>query len=255
MKFEDIYSFDDFKKRKIRLEDIKEFKVESKFFDERTLFNLYRTMAKGIVSSIEFPVKEGKESIVLAGKDKNDEWIAIKVYRILHCDFKNMWKYLIADPRFFHVRKSRLQVVITWARREYKNLKIAYKAKVNCPKPIFVLENVLVMSFIGENGIPSPRLSDIKIKNPKKMYEKVVEEIEKMSKAKLIHGDLSQFNILSKDDQPFIIDFSQAIRTRHPFAKEFLERDINNINKFFKKLGVEIDENLFEKMKIVAGLE
>ncbi len=248
----EFYEFEEEKKRKIKREDIKELKIESKVFDETTLFNLYKLLSKGIITSVEYPVKEGKESVVLAGK-RNEKWVAIKIYRTLHCDFRNMWKYLITDPRFFHVRKSRIQVINQWAKREFKNMKIAFNENVSCPEPIYVLENVLVMSFVGENGVPASRLIDVELENPEKEYKTIVDEMKKMAKANIIHGDLSPFNILYYN-KPIIIDFSQGVKKNHPMAREFLERDVKTINKFFSKKGVNIDEKLTEKLIEILGI-
>ena len=53
---------------------------------------------------------------------------------------------------------------------------------------------------------------------------------------------LSEFNILNFEEEPLFIDLSQTTTTGHPQAREFLERDVHNIVKFFKRLGVETDE-------------
>jgi serine/threonine-protein kinase RIO1 len=70
----------------------------------------------------------------------------------------------------------------------------------------------------------------------------------KLTKAGIIHTDLSAFNILYYD-KVYIIDFSQGVTENHPFALQFLERDTNNINEFFKKKNVSINENLFETLR------
>ncbi|MCS7105877.1 MAG: serine protein kinase RIO [Candidatus Aenigmarchaeota archaeon] len=236
---------------KIRLEDIKEFKIERKVFDERTLMALYRLLNKGIIKTVESVAKEGKESVVLSAKDKNNNWLALKVYRYEYCDFKSMWKYLIGDPRFFNVKKSRRAVVLNWAKREFKNLKIVYEAKVSCPKPVALEENVLVLEFIGENGKLAPRLIDVElsIEDAGYIYNFLLEELRKIVSSGLIHSDISPYNILIYE-KPYLIDFSQAVPHSHPLAKEFLLRDIKNINSYFKKIGVEIEEEqkIFERL-------
>ncbi|MGC8812255.1 MAG: serine protein kinase RIO [Candidatus Aenigmatarchaeota archaeon] len=236
---------------KVRLEDIKEFKIERKVFDERTLMALFKLLNKGIIKTVESIAKEGKESVVLSAKDKNDNWLALKVYRYEYCDFKSMWKYLVGDPRFFNVKKSRRAVVLNWAKREFKNLQIAFEAKVSCPKPITLNENVLVLEFIGEKGNLAPRLIDVKlsVEDAGYVYNFLIEEIEKIVRAGLVHSDLSPYNILIFE-KPYLIDFSQAVPRSHPLAKEFLLRDIKNINLYFKKIGVEVedDQKIFERI-------
>ena len=236
---------------KIRLEDLKEFKIERKVFDDRTLFAIYKLMTKGFIKSVESEMKEGKESLILSAKNKDGNWLALKVYRVEYCDFKSMWKYLVGDSRFLHVKKNRRAIVLNWCKREFKNLRIAFDAGVNCPEPIAFYENVLVMSFIGEGGELSPRLIDVDLENPQDAYDLILEDYEKMLKAGLIHTDLSAFNILIWD-KPYFIDFSQAVPVKHQLAKEFLMRDLKNLNNYFNRLRVKIidKEQLFKKFVV-----
>jgi len=229
---------------------LSERKIEGKVYDRRTLMAIYTLMKKGIIKTLEATVKEGKESVVVAAKNKEGEWLAVKIYRVEHCDFKSMWKYLISDYRFERIRKDRWHVVVNWARREFKNMKIAFEAGVSLPKPIAVHQNILVMSFIGEESIPAPTLVQLEKEELdwQKIYEEVRNEMVKLTKGGIIHTDLSAFNILYFD-KVYIIDFSQGVTTRHPLALQFLERDVKNINDFFKKKNVKIDENLFENLK------
>jgi RIO kinase 1 len=236
---------------KIKIEDIKEFKIERKIFDQRTLMAIYKLLNKGIIKTVESVAKEGKESVVLSAKDKNENWLALKVYRYEYCDFKSMWKYLVGDPRFFNVKKSRRAVVLNWAKREFKNLQIAFEAGVSCPKPIALNENVLVLEFIGENGNLAPRLIDVELslEDATYLYSLLLEEIRKIVSAGLVHSDISPYNILIFE-KPYLIDFSQAVPHSHPLAKEFLLRDIKNINSYFKKIGVKVEdeEKIFENL-------
>jgi RIO kinase 1 len=245
-------------KPKIRLEDVKEFKIERKVFDDKTLFAIYKLMVKGFIKTVESIAKEGKESLVLSGKDANNKWLALKIYRIEYSSFRRMWEYLSEDPRFFGLKKSRRTVVYNWCKREFKNLKIAYDAGVNCPKPITFNENVLVTEFIGKNGILAPMLIDLKFsqRDAQLIYEAALNEIEKILKAGLVHTDFSAYNILFFD-KIFIIDFSQAVTFKHERVKEFLKRDIKNINSYFKKLDVRLEdeEKLYNRLIKVAGLK
>ncbi|MEM5815215.1 MAG: serine protein kinase RIO [Candidatus Aenigmatarchaeota archaeon] len=225
-------------------------KIEGKVYDRRTLLSLYKLLKKGIIKSLKSTVKEGKESIIVSAKDKDDRWLAVKIYRLEYCDFKTMWKYLVSDFRFERVRKSRWHIILNWAKREFKNMKSAYENGVNCPEPIAIYNNVLVMSFIGENGVPAPTLEQVKNKDLdwENLYEQIKEEIRKMVEVNLIHSDLSSYNILIYE-RAYIIDFSHGVTKSHPLSLEFLKRDIENINEFFRKRGVEVDKNLFEKLR------
>jgi RIO kinase 1 len=90
------------------------------------------------------------------------------------------------------------------------------------------------MEFVGKQN-PAPTLNNQKPKDPKKFFNKTVTAMKKLFQAKLIHADLSAFNILNHEEQPYFIDFSQATTTKSPGAKALLKRDVKNICKFFKQ--------------------
>lgn len=235
-------------KRKKKREYYKELKTVRGVFDERTRLVLYRLLSKLEISA-ESLVKEGKESVILSGLTKNKKWVAIKVYRTMACDFKNIGRYLVGDPRFAKIKKNRRFIVNLWCQREFKNLKTAHRAGINCPKSIAYKENILIMSFIGESGIPAPRLIDVIPEKPEKVYEKVLKDMKKLAKIGLIHGDLSAYNILFLD-KPFFIDFSHGTTGKNPIAPELLKRDVKNINSYFSKLnvGVKDSETLYKEL-------
>jgi len=113
------------------------------------------------------------------------------------------------------------------------------KHSIEVPKPIFILKNLLVMEFIGEkNGTPAPRLKDVEqVSNPEMLYNEILDYIWQMFvEAKLVHGDLSEFNILYYKKKPVIIDVSQAVSIEHPKSLFFLTRDVKNIMKYFRKI-------------------
>jgi RIO kinase 1 len=119
-----------------------------------------------------------------------------------------------------------------------------------------VVNNVLVMGFIGENGqrYPLLRETELSVEEYAEIYRKVVEGMEvQYRKAELIHGDLSEYNIMCGPDlSVYFIDLSQAVLIHHPRADFYLMRDIRNVNRYFASMGVEVleDEEFFER---VAG--
>jgi RIO kinase 1 len=226
---------------KRKRESYKELKIVHGVFDEHTLMTLYRLLSKNDISVVSM-FEEGKEAVILSGITEQKEWVAIKVYRVEACDFKKMWVYLAGDPRFKNISKRTLKVVRIWCQREFKNMKIAQKAGVNCPKPLAVQENVLIMSFIGDNGILAPRLIDVMPDNPNELYRMVLENLKKLVNAGLIHGDLSAYNILLWDE-PYFIDFSNGTTYKNQNAPELLKRDIKNINSYFSKLNVAVKDS------------
>jgi RIO kinase 1 len=152
-----------------------------------------------------------------------------------------MKNYIIGDPRFKKIPRNVSKIIFLWASKEYKNLKRASKVGLSVPKPLFVKNNILIMEYIGFRSTPAPLLKDIRnLKQPLDLFNKILSFIKALyQKANLVHGDLSEFNILYHNQKPVIIDISQAVSTQHPKAEIFLVRDIKNIFKYFEKLGIE----------------
>ena len=100
------------------------------------------------------------------------------------------------------------------------------------------------MDYIGFESIPAPLLKDNKRPmNPDIILDEILDFIKKLyQKAKLVHGDLSEFNILYHNQKPVIIDISQAVSIYHPKAEIYLTRDIKNIFRYFKKLRVDTSD-------------
>jgi RIO kinase 1 len=105
------------------------------------------------------------------------------------------------------------------------------------------------MEYIGDASKPAPMLKDVHLRNPQKIFDEIITFIARMYKEKLVHADLSAFNILMFRQKPYIIDVGQAVLLDHPSSLEFLKRDIHNITHYFKKYDIESDEKaIFEKL-------
>jgi RIO kinase 1 len=75
-------------------------------------------------------------------------------------------------------------------------------------------------------------------------YEEAISLIRDLyNKAKLVHGDFSEYNIFKTDDGLVVFDLGSAVDLRHPNSNEFLKRDINNITRFFKKKGMSVEDS------------
>jgi RIO kinase 1 len=128
-----------------------------------------------------------------------------------------------------------------WAQKEFRNLEEAGQARIRVPKTVAVKSNVVVMEFIGKDGVSAPSLKELPPDDPERIYKLLVTNLKRLyQKAKLVHGDLSEYNILMWKGKPVIIDMSQSVSIEHPMAKFMLTRDINNLNRFFNKLNVNI---------------
>ncbi len=216
------------------------FKTLKGVFDEFTNRTLFELQSRGHFDELLSPVTVGKESnIFIANRGK--EKVIVKIYRVQNCDFNRMFEYIKKDPRYEFLQKHRRQIIIAWTQREYKNLMRAEKAGIHSPKPIAFMNHIIVEEMIGDE-VPAPMLKDAKPKNAKKFFSLVVEDMKKLYEGELIHGDLSPFNILNHNEEPYFIDFSQATLVKTPNSEELLQRDIKNIIQFFSKLGVKENE-------------
>ncbi|MDI6805832.1 MAG: serine protein kinase RIO, partial [Candidatus Bathyarchaeia archaeon] len=216
--------------------------VLEEVFDRSTLMVIYDFLNKGTIDEIHGVVKAGKESRVYWGKDREGNELAIKIYLTISAEFrKGMLKYIEGDPRFKGVRHDTRSLIFAWAQKEFKNLELATAAKVRVPKPIAVKNNVLIMEFIGENGVSALSMKEQTPKNPEKTYHMLLTYLERLyNKAELVHGDLSEYNIMIWKGRPVIFDMSQAVPLSHPMADFLLNRDLANLNRFFGRLGVNV---------------
>jgi len=103
---------------------------------------------------------------------------------------------------------------------------------IDVPKPIIVRNNVLIMEFLGKNMKSYPTLKDKKPKDPEKEFNLIIENINKLYKAGLIHADLSEYNILM-GKKIYFIDFAQGTIKNNVMAQDFLKRDVENITRFY----------------------
>ncbi|WP_430504107.1 serine/threonine-protein kinase Rio1 [Haloparvum sp. PAK95] len=232
--------FDEFRKR---LKNTEQFKVEASVFDDATYAAIYKLVQDGYVSAFGGPISTGKEANVyeaLGGEDDERE-IAVKIYRITASNFQQMREYLEGDPRFEGIGGDKKATVIAWTRKEFANLERARKAGVRVPEPIAVQRNTLVMELVGHAQDRARRLSEVNVENPETAYEVVREYMRRLYRAGLIHGDLSEYNMIIHEGELVIIDLGQAATIHHPNSERFLDRDCENVANFFSRQGIETD--------------
>jgi RIO kinase 1 len=224
-----------------RLKNTEQFKVEQSVFDDATLAALYKLVQDGYVRAFGGPISSGKEATVYSalGDEEYGE-VAVKVYRINASDFRDMREYLVGDPRFEELSGDKKRVVLAWTRKEFANLKRAQKAGVRVPNPIAVQRNVLVMEFLGSDGERAPTLDDAHLENPETAFEVVREYMRRLYDVGLVHGDLSEYNIIVHDGDLCIIDLGQAVTIHHPNSGDFLTRDCANVASFFQRQGMDV---------------
>jgi RIO kinase 1 len=227
--------FDEFRER---IKDADQFKVEASVFDDATYGALYKLVQDGHIDAFGGPISTGKEANVytaLSGEKK----VAVKIYRINASDFREMGEYLEGDPRFERLGNTKKDIVKAWVRKEFANLRRARTAGVRVPEPIAVERNVLVMEYLGAEDGRARRLGEVHIENPQTAYEAVREYTTRLYDAGIVHGDLSEYNIVVQDSQLYVIDLGQAVTIHHPNSDQFLERDCRNVANFFARQGVD----------------
>jgi RIO kinase 1 len=223
-----------------RIKNSERLKVDDSVFDDATYAAVYKLVQDGPIEAFGGPISTGKEAAVYNALGADETNVAVKVYAISASDFKQMRDYLDGDPRFEGIGNDKRKVVMAWVRKEFANLKRAKEAGVRVPDPIAVERNVLVMEFVGsEEGQRGHRLAEVTIENPETAYEVVREYTRRLYAAGLVHGDLSEYNIVVHDGELVVIDLGQAVTVHHPNSREFLERDCRNVANFFARQGVD----------------
>ncbi|CAI9095113.1 OLC1v1030974C1 [Oldenlandia corymbosa var. corymbosa] len=213
--------------------------------DPRTRMVLFKMLNRGIFNDINGCISTGKEANVYHATKSDGAELAIKVYKTSVLVFKDRDRYVQGDYRFRYgyCKHNPRKMVKTWAEKEMRNLLRLKAAGIRCPSPLLLRLHVLVMEFIGKAGWAAPRLKDASL-SLDKLRECYVEIILAMrtlyQKCKLVHGDLSEYNILYFEGHLYIIDVSQSVDLDHPHALDFLREDCCHVSDFFKKHGVAV---------------
>ncbi|XP_050336383.1 serine/threonine-protein kinase RIO1 [Bactrocera neohumeralis] len=228
---------------RVRVRDKHDRATAEQVMDPRTRMILFKLLNRGFIQEINGCISTGKEANVYHAVSKDDDEYAIKIYKTSILIFKDRDKYVSGEFRFRHgyCRHNPRKMVRTWAEKEMRNYLRMHNAGVPVPEPLLLRSHVLVMRFCGKNGWPSPKLKDVELTTSKarELYRECVVLMWRIyNKCKLVHADLSEFNILLQDGQLIIIDVSQSVEHDHPHAFDFLRKDCANISDFFRKRSV-----------------
>jgi RIO kinase 1 len=236
-----------------QLRDAEAFKVEASVFDDATFAALYKLVQDDVLAAIGGPISTGKEANVYEARGGEGRDVAVKIYRVNASDFRQMRTYLEGDPRFRGIGSDKRKVVLAWTRKEYANLRRAAAAGVRVPDPIAVEHNVLVMELVGAVTDRARRLNEVDIENPQTAFEVVREYMRRLHAAGLVHGDLSEYNMIIHEGELVLIDLGQAVTVHHPRAEAFLRRDCENVARFFADLGVAVSAE--QLVRAISGDE
>jgi RIO kinase 1 len=209
---------------------------------------LQMLLNEGILDQVLYPLMSGKEAAVFAVLF-NGQIRCAKVYKEAQTrSFKRAVTYL--EGR--NVRSSRRQRAMNnasrfgrqeaenaWQTAECEALNRVAQMGVPVPRVHGAFDGVILMDLIcTADGEVAPRLNDaeLSIEQAREDHVLMVHYIMRMLCAGLIHGDLSEFNVLQDDYGPVIIDLPQAINAAsHPQAKQLLLRDVDNITRYYSQ--------------------
>jgi len=190
-----------------------------------------------VIEAFGKPIGVGKESDVYDALTPDEQRVALKFHRIGRTSFKKTKLKRNYTIKYSYTPDWNHQSRIA-AKKEYIALKMLHPRGVAVPKPIKQNRHVLVMSMIeGAELYHYPELPDAQA-----VYNEILVNVRKAYQdVHMIHGDLSPYNIILQPNMHIlIIDWPQNVSTKHPNARELIERDLRNVLAFFqRKHGVE----------------
>ena len=202
----------------------------------------------GVVDEVIRSLKSGKEADVYLVASEGFFRVA-KVYKDAQSrSFKNRAAY--TEGR--QVRSSRDQRAMdkgsrygkaqneeAWQSAEVDMIYRLDAAGVRVPKPHHFIDGVLLMELVATaEGQPAPRLGEVEFspEEARAIFARLLEDVVKMLCAGVVHGDLSEFNVLVSAEGPVVIDFPQAVNAaRNQSARKMLVRDVDNLQRFLQR--------------------
>ncbi|KAI4112293.1 MAG: hypothetical protein LQ345_006537 [Seirophora villosa] len=242
-----------------RVADKSDRATSEQVLDPRTRMILLQMINRDILSEVHGCISTGKEAnvyhaLTIPQEEGSEAAVApvqraIKVYKTSILVFKDRDKYVTGEYRFRqgYSKSNNRAMVKVWAEKEMRNLKRIYAAGIPCPEPIHLRLHVLVMGFLGDRkGTPAPRLKDVELvggdveQRWKQLYLQLLGYMRILYQTcRLVHADLSEYNVLYHEDKLWLIDVSQSVEHDHPRSLEFLRMDIKNVTDFFARKSVD----------------
>jgi RIO kinase 1 len=242
----------------------------SKHEAEWLLQSLETFYYQDMISDVVAVVKGGKEASVYRCKPHNTvldkEWVAAKVYRprmfrqlrndtvyregraALGMDGKEInakdWRTLKAMNKGTGYGQAMSHT--SWLMYEYKVLRQLHDDGAAVPEPLAVAENAILMDYVGDENLPAPTLSEVRLQpeEVRPLFNEVMRNLDLMLQHGFIHGDLSAFNILYWEGDIIFIDFPQVVEiSNNRHARKILTRDIERVSEYFEGYGMRINAN------------
>jgi RIO kinase 1 len=228
------------------------------------LSSLTHFYEQDLIADVLREVKSGKEATVFCctgGSAAERALMAAKIYR------PRMFRSLSNDAQYREGRtvrnesgknvrlsgkgvpsrgsaKGRAFQVSSWIGYEYAAQELAYSLGVRTPKPYAQTGNGLLMDYLGDAEQVAPRLCEIDVdrSGAQSLLDGLIDDIAKLLAGHRIHGDLSAYNILAWNGEPYIIDFAQAVDPRQgDDARVLLARDIHRVAAALAPYGARCD--------------
>jgi len=206
-------------------------------FTGLSLYSLWRLVKRGHVSMLGKLMGEGKESVVYNCYSEKYGEAVIKFHRVGYPSFKKVREKRDYGTLHFTV------LTVRSARNEFRALQKVY-GFVSVPQPYAWEGNAVMMELIEARELFKVRLT-----NPQDVLEIIIDEIRRMYSRGVIHGDLSQYNIIVSKEGIWLIDFPQCIllneeEEKKSEAEKLLRRDVENVISYFRRAyGIEKDIN------------
>jgi RIO kinase 1 len=219
---------------------------------------LQTLIEEGLIDTVVRQLMSGKEAMVYVVRC-NDETRCAKIYKeATHRSFRQAVDYT-ENRKVKNSRQARAMAKGTrfgreaqeaaWQSAEVDALYRLAAAGVRVPKPYNFFEGVLLMELVtDEHGDAAPRLNDIAFtpEQARAHHATLLTEVIRMLCAGVVHGDLSEFNILLAEDGPVIIDLPQAVDAAgNNHAQRMLLRDVANLRDFFGQFAPELRKTDF----------
>ena len=215
---------------------------------------------EGLVDEVLRPLMSGKEASVYVVRC-GDEIRCAKVYKdASQRSFKKAVQYqegrkVRSSRRARAMEKGssfgREQAEESWQNAEVDALYKLADAGVRVPEPYGCFDGILLMELIlDEDGDVAPRLNDIQLsaEQARRDHKTMMQDILRMLSVGLVHGDLSEFNVLQDPQGPVIIDLPQAVdAAANNNAQWMLERDVNNITQYYAQFAPELAATKYAK--------
>jgi len=207
----------------------------------------------GLIDNVSRQLMSGKEATVYVVQS-GDNVLCAKVYKEAN---KRSFRQSVDYTEGRKVKNSRKSRAMNkgskygkqaqeeaWQSAEVDALYRLADAGVTVPKPYNFYEGVLLMELVtDETGNAAPRLNDLSFtaEEARLHHQSLIKEVARMLCAGIVHGDLSEFNILLGENGPVIIDLPQAVdASGNNHAKDMLYRDVNNLAAFFGQFAPEL---------------